>query len=348
MKRLIQYIVATLLSACSMSCIEEDNFENSPIGNFDALWNIIDQRYCFFSYSEKEFGLDWNTIYHKYRPLIEKSNTGLEQFDIMGNMLRELRDGHVNLTSEYGTTFYWDWKLNHPINFSDSIQRNYLGANFRVNSGIQYTILPDSNAYAYVGSFASNFGNGNISAMMMSISKCRGLILDIRENGGGMLTSAEELASHFTKEKIHTGYIQHKTGTGHNDLSTPEAIHLEPSDGSIWLRPVVVLTNRGVYSSANYFVMLMRELPHVLILGDRTGGGSGLPLNSTLPNGWGVRFSACPILDRQGKITEFGIDPDTIVHITSEDWNRGHDTMIDAADMLINRFYEQLENENKE
>lgn len=341
MKKILSQITALLLLFTLSGCVEEDKFDNSLTGNFDALWNIIDQRYCFFDYSSSEFGLDWDAVYHKYRPKAELVTTNSAMFDLMGEMLRELRDGHVNLTSEYGTTFYWDWKLHYPINFSDSIQRNYLRDDFRVNNGLMYTSVQDSIGYVYVGSFSSMFGDSNLSAMMLALSHCKGLIVDIRNNGGGMLTSAEQLASHFTNEKVHCGYIQHKTGTGHSDLSTPRPIHLEQGDGAIWLRPTVVLTNRGVFSSANYFVMLMRELSHVLIMGDKTGGGSGMPLNSTLPNGWGVRFSACPILDKEQRITEFGIEPDTLVHLTSDDWNRGRDTMIEAACAYIFDFYEK-------
>lgn len=327
-------------------CIKEDEFDNSYEGNFDALWSVIDQRYCFFEHARETFGLDWDAVYSKYHPKVLEVTTQSALFDIMGDMLRELRDGHVNLTSEYGTTYYWDWKLSHPMNFSDSIQRNYLGNDFRVNSGIQYTMIQDSVAYAYVGSFASNFGNGNLTALLLSVAKCKGLVIDIRNNGGGMLTAAEQLASHFTDKKIHFGYMQHKTGTGHSDFSSPEPLYLDRGDGAVWLKPVVVLTNRGVYSSANHFVMMMRELPHVLILGDTTGGGSGMPLSSTLPNGWGVRFSACPILDAEKQHTEFGIAPDTVVNITSEDWNNGRDTMIDAACDIITALYEKNNDED--
>ena len=348
MRNKVTHLIILTAAILLAGCIEEDKFDNSHTGNFDALWNIIDQRYCFFEYSEQQFGLDWDAVYHKYRPKAELITTNSALFDLMGEMLGELRDGHVNLTSEYGTTYYWDWKLHYPINFSDSIQRNYLGDNFRVNNGIMYTTVQDSIGYAHIGSFASMFGNSNLTAMMLSLSHCKGLILDIRNNGGGMLTAAEQLATHFTNEKIHCGYIQHKTGTGHNELSPPRAIHLERGEGAIWLRPVVVLTNRGVFSSANYFVMLMRELPHVLILGDKTGGGSGMPLSSTLPNGWGIRFSACPILDKEHRITEFGIEPDTLVHITSDDWNRGRDTMIETACNLILDFYKKNNDKNDE
>lgn len=331
MKKTLTYILALAATLTAGGCIEEDSFDNSYTGNFDALWNTIDQRYCFFDYSSEAFGLDWEAVYHKYRPKAEHITTGSALFDLMGEMLSELRDGHVNLTSEYGTTYYWDWKLHHPLNFSDSIQRNYLGDKFRLNNGIIYTTLPDTIGYAYVGSFSSMFGDSNLTAMMMSLAHCKGLIIDIRNNGGGLLTASEQLATHFTDKKTHCGYIRHKTGTGHSDLSSPRALYLERGNGAIWLRPTVVLTNRGVFSAANHFVMLMRELPHVLILGDKTGGGSGMPLNSTLPNGWGVRFSACPILDKEGRITEFGIEPDTLVHITDNDWQRGRDTMIEAA-----------------
>lgn len=330
-KKLFIYIITLLAVVLPSGCIEEDNFDNSPSGNFDALWNVIDQRYCFFEYAQQQFGLDWRAVYHKYRAKINDETSERKLFNICGEMLSELRDGHVNLTSVYGTSFYWDWKLNYPVNFSDSIQRKYLGSKFALNNGIKYCELPDSIAYAYIGSFDTNFGSGNLTSFLYDISGCKALILDIRNNGGGMITAAEKLASHFTYEKIKIGYIQHKTGTAHDAFSAPEAMYLSPGEGAIWLRPVIVLTNRGVYSSANHFVMMMKELPHVTIIGDNTGGGSGLPLNSTLPNGWNVRFSSSPILDADGNNTEFGIAPDVKTDITSEDWNKGVDTIIEEA-----------------
>lgn len=342
-KRLFIYITAPLLLLTS--CIEEEDFNNTAKGNLEAIWSIIDERYCFFEQAEKEFGLNWNEVYERYKPMADTCHSDARLFDIMSEMLGELRDGHVNLSSIYGTSYYWDWKLNHPANFSDSLQRNYLGNRFRYTNGIKYTSLPDSVGYVYVESFAAGFNTDNLSLMLVNLKETKGLILDIRNNGGGILTAAEKLAGIFTDKKIHCGYIQHKTGKGHNDFSQPEKLYLEPSKGAIWLRPVVVLTNRGVFSSANHFVILMRELPNVLVLGDRTGGGSGLPFNSTLPNGWNIRFSACPILDAQGNHTEFGIEPDLCVDITPEDWNNGRDTMIESAKKLILDYYTEKKEE---
>ena len=75
----------------------------------------------------------------------------------------------------------------------------------------------------------------------------------------------------------------------------------------------------------------MRCFPNVTLVGDKTGGGSGLPFSSELPNGWGVRFSASPHLDAQKQHIEFGIDPDKKVDMSKEDENNDLDTIIEEA-----------------
>ena len=77
------------------SCIREEEFNNSPQGNFEALWKIIDEQYCFLDYKQ----IDWNAIHDKYQPLITSNmpNDGL--FQVLDSMLAELKDGHVNLYS---------------------------------------------------------------------------------------------------------------------------------------------------------------------------------------------------------------------------------------------------------
>ena len=143
-------------------------------------------------------------------------------------------------------------------------------------------------------------------------------------NGGGQLTAAERLAARFCHEKTLTGYLQHKTGKGHNDFSDKEAEYLEPSSRFRWQKPTVVLTNREVFSAANDFVKLMKCFPEVKTVGDQTGGGAGLPFTSSLPNGWTVRFSACPSYDRNGQQIEFGIAPDYPVGHTTATVSRSN------------------------
>ena len=185
--------------------------------------------------------------------------------------------------------------------------------------------------YIYYGSFSSSAGESGLDHIFYQFKDCKGLIFDIRDNGGGMLSNADRIASRFLEEKILTGYIQHKTGKGHDDFSEPYPLYLSPSERIRWLRPVVVLTNRHCYSAANDFVQKVRMMPYVTTMGDRTGGGSGFPFNSELPNGWGVRFSASPMLDVNKQHTEFGIDPTYKVSMTQEDIEKGKDTIIEAA-----------------
>ena len=110
---------------------------------------------------------------------------------------------------------------------------------------------------------------------------------------------------------------------------------MEPSSRLRWHKPVVILTNRGVFSAANDFVKTMKCFPMVTTVGDQTGGGSGLPFTSTLPNGWTVRFSACPSFDRNRQQIEFGIAPDYEVNQTDDDFRQGIDTLIEFARKLL-------------
>lgn len=171
--------------------------------------------------------------------------------------------------------------------------------------------------------------------MLNRFGVCDGIILDIRNNGGGLLTNSDKLASHFFNEKTLVGYMQHKTGKGHNDFSKPYKIYVEPSDGIKYQKKVVILTNRRCYSAANDFVNAMRYAPNAVTMGDKTGGGSGMPFSSELPNGWSVRFSASPMYDAEMQHLEFGIDPDYKVDMTKEDMDQGIDTIIETARALI-------------
>jgi C-terminal processing protease CtpA/Prc len=181
----------------------------------------------------------------------------------------------------------------------------------------------------------SGIGEGNLDEVMNYLALCNGMILDIRNNGGGNLTNAEKLAARFCNEKTLVGYEQHKTGKGHNDFSEMKEQYLEPSSNIRWQKDVVVLTNHHVFSAANEFVKYMKCLPKVKIVGDRTGGGAGLPFSNTLPNGWIVRFSACPMYDRNRQNTEFGIAPDHYVTLRDDDFARGKDTLIEFARKLL-------------
>ena len=317
------------------ACVDTEEHDDTPTGNFEALWEIIDEHYCFFDYKQHEYGLDWNEVYNKYKVRVSDKMSDLELFDVLKDMLAELRDGHVNLYTSYDLGRYWTWHEAYPQNFSDTLERRYLGTDYKISSGMSYRILDDNIGYIRYDSFQLPVGEGGLDDALSYMALCRGLIIDIRNNGGGNLTTAERLAGRFVQEKTLVSYMQHKTGTGHHDFSSLEARYLEPSSNLRWHKPVCVLTNRSVFSAANDFAVMMHALPNVKLIGDRTGGGSGLPMSSSLPNGWSVRFSACPMYDRNKQHTEFGIAPDIPAALTDEATAQGIDLIIEKARELL-------------
>ena len=331
------FIIMALCAMMLASCAKVEEYDNTPTGNFEALWNIIDKQYCFFDYKAEEYGLDWDAVYRQYKRKVADGMSSAGLFEVLGDMLDELRDGHVNLYAAHDVARYWDFREGYAANFSEEIQARYLGTDYKIASGLRYTVLPDNIGYIYVPSFSSSIGEGNLDECLYALALCRGLIIDVRGNGGGNLSYAETLAARFTNERVLAGYICHKTGAGHSDFSSPQPVYLNSSNGVRWQKPVCVLTNRGSYSATNDFVKMMRTLPLVTIVGDRTGGGSGLPFSSELPNGWSVRFSACPSFDVDMQHTEFGIDPDVRVDMLDEDRERGLDTIIETAREMLGR-----------
>lgn len=317
------------------SCIDEDEFDNNPSGNFEALWKLVDEHYCFFAEKAEAYGLDWDEVHERYSKQIDRSMTDDQLFEVLGNMLGELRDGHVNMYSAWDVARNWSWKEDYASNLSDSLLRRYLGTDYRIASSLKYRILDDNIGYVRCASFASSFGTGNLDEIMYYLAPCNGLIIDIRDNGGGQLTTAEKLAARFTNEELVVGYMRHKTGTGHADFSELEEQRLKPASAMRWQKSVVVLTNRGVFSAANEFVKYMRCCPNVTIVGDRTGGGAGMPYSNELPIGWSIRFSACPMYDKDRQCTEFGIDPDVQVSLSVSDALQGRDTLIETARRLL-------------
>lgn len=317
-----------------MACIEEPEMpENTNKGNFEALWDIVDTKYCYIDYKN----INWDSVHRAYAPRVKNEMSEFAFFDLMGQMLAELEDGHVNLYSSFDRSRYWNWFSDYPANFSSTLIYNnrYLGNNYRIAGGMRYKSIANGNiGYVYYGDFSSSFSNSNMRYIFESFAHCEGIIIDVRNNGGGYLNLSEQLASYFFSEEKLTGYIQHKNGNGHSDFSKPTEM-ITPSSSMQWKRPVVILCNRMSYSATNAFVMRMKHAPNATIVGDRTGGGAGMPLSSELPNGWMVRFSAAPMLDSDKQHTEWGIEPDVAVKLEKNDADNGIDSIIEAAVAII-------------
>ena len=326
------FLFLFLLMSCQRG---ESEYDATPQSNLNALWTLIDQHYCFLSYKEEKLDFKWADIYAKYSGKLNPNMSRVQLFEVLCQMLSELKDGHVNLSTSLDLGRNWSWKEDYPENLDRELRMQYLGTDYHIGSGLMYTILPDNIAYVVYESFADAVGEGNLTDMLTYLRLCNGMIFDIRGNGGGELTNVERLSRRFTNETVLVGYTSYKTGTGHDDFSEPRAEYITPSNSVRWQKPVVLLVNRSCYSAANTFVRNMKEMPLVTVMGDQTGGGSGLPFSSELPIGWSVRFSASPYFDARMQQIEFGIEPDEYCSLNVVLAAEGKDSMIEEARRLL-------------
>lgn len=320
------------------SCHEVETFEATPVDTFECLWQTIDTKYCYFDHKD----IDWDEVHERYRPRVMDDMTSEQLFEVCAEMLNELRDGHVNLSSPFDVSYYRRWWTDWPQDFDYRVvQQYYLDFDYRSIGAIDYKILPQNIGYIRYPSFSSLPGEGNLNYIFSYLAACDGLIIDIRDNGGGAMTNITPFVSRLIHSEMTAGYMRHKTGPGHNDFSDPYPITYTPagSDRVVWNKPVAVLINRSCYSAANDFAMVMRQVPGVTLVGARTGGGGGLPLSSSLPNGWNVRFSSAPVTDADGNDIEEGIDPSPgcETHALPEDLAAGHDPIIDRAIEILSQ-----------
>jgi hypothetical protein len=341
LKRILSILVAAvMLSACH----SVDDWDNDAVSNFDALWTALDQHYCFF----EQKGIDWDEVYSRYRPQVTDGMSSRDLFNVCAEMLDELQDGHVNLISYFNTSYYRKWWSDYPQNYDQRIvEQNYLNYEFSTVGVLKYYALPEQVGYMRYSTFSTAIGESTLDAALLSLKECSGLIIDIRDNGGGDMDNVETLVSRFLEEPICAGYISHKTGPGHSDFSEPYAYYYEPAYKHVrWLRKVVVLVNRSTFSAANNFVSIMKTLPRVTIVGAHTGGGSGMPYSYELPCGWSVRFSACSVLDPNGESTENGVSPSEGCEMDMDAAAalEGRDTILDFAINLLKVDTDDSEN----
>ena len=168
-----------------------------------------------------------------------------------------------------------------------------------------------------LASFAS--GQFDVAAFDRVLERYRdapALILDVRMNGGG-----NDAAGAAGGGALHHGASHHRMGAVSAAARGTMPLPRSPSGacrragrGSIRV-PVLLLTGRQTWSSAEGFVSAMRELPNVVVVGDTTGGGSGNPSVFSLREGYGfsvVAVGSSTPADRS-PIEWRGIAPDVAV-----------------------------------
>lgn len=319
-------------TSCSHVLLKAD-VSNTPTHCFRTMWQTVNDNYAYFEYKN----INWNGVYDRYAPSVNDTMTQDSLFSVLSAMLSELKDGHVNLSRGTDRSRYWSWKDDYPDNFNPLFtQRQYLKRDFQITNALKNQILEDSIGYIRYESFSQSVSDSDLDYVLKRMENTKGLVIDVRDNGGGSMSTIFRIMGRFVDKRIHVGNMQTKNGERHNEFTNPVPLFAEPKKGKVpYLKPIVVLINRSCYSATTHFAAFMSLLPNVTIVGDRAGGGGGLPVSRDLPNGWQYRFSATMQTLPDGSHIENGFDPDIPVTTGPKEELEGRDAIIEKAIEVI-------------
>ncbi len=336
MRIIVIFVPFVFLTSCASVFFGSDE-SGSNFESYDYLTKTIDARYSLFDIKD----VDWELAKDEYRALINDSLSDQDFLKVMGHLIGNLEDGHTNIYGVFDYTRYWDWYLNYPSNYDpELIERHYLNKNYWRTGPFSHTII-DSIAYIYYGSFSTPISGKHLNFLLDRIAPMKGVVFDIRNNGGGKLSNVKRLLSAFadTTRVSHDFYF--KNGPGKDDFSEPIKYKIKPHKKAFNKKPVVVLTNRKSYSAATFFPSGMQVFPHVTLMGDHSGGGGGVPYHFELPNGWIFRLSATRTIDSKGQNIEPGITPEIEAFLDEKAARKGVDTVIEKAIVFIKKQNEE-------
>ena len=188
----------------------------------------------------------------------------------------------------------------------------------------------------------------NYQRMILDEPDIKGVIIDVRENGGGYLIDMEHIVGPMIDSDLLIGYTRMKEGLGRFDYAPWVPSVISPAEKHRKIEvPVVVLANLYSVSMSELTCMTVRQLPNGCIVGERTFGGTGpltgnfaLSYNGAWSNSLIYAYGAtCVMKDAQGKIHEgIGIVPDIEVLQTPE----VEEAMRNGVDMQLERALEYI------
>jgi carboxyl-terminal processing protease len=185
--------------------------------------------------------------------------------------------------------------------------------------------------YGYIR--ITNFNSGTTRDVKKALKKLesadgafRGLILDFRDNGGGLLDQAIKVSDLF----LEGGTILSIKGRHQRNTREFTAHPLEADRDY----PIVALINGGSASASEIVVGALQDHKRALVLGTTSFGKGSVQTIETLDNGYGLKLTIAQYYTPSGRsIQAKGIEPDVVVNSRFEDG--------DGADTEDNRLKEK-------
>ncbi|MBQ6393154.1 MAG: S41 family peptidase [Eubacterium sp.] len=160
----------------------------------------------------------------------------------------------------------------------------------------------------------------------------KGLVIDLRDNGGGLLDSCVNMVSRIIPEGDLIVYTQYKDGERQDYNSISEAVLKVP---------MVILTNKNTASASEIMTGCLKDYGLATVVGD-TSYGKGI-VQSVIPLGDGsaVKLTVSAYYTPKGvSIHKKGIEPDVKIEMTDEDWKAALEDS--SKDKLLKKAYQIL------
>lgn len=309
----------------------------TPALVFAAAWGAIDRGYANFPAKR----IDWAAVRALFasRAAIASSDSVL--FGVLSDMLGLLNDTHVTLRKD--STWRSSSGSRAPTSMKDFsvdlIARRYAKQEMHTAmlGTIRFGWLADSIGYLYL----SEFGRPRevesvLDSVFAQFRGAAGLVIDIRDNRGGNDVTGQKLLNRIADKRRLYLSTKARALSAHSSFLAPHAFYLDPAEVTPFRGPVIVLTNRRTVSAGENFLLGIRELPHVSIVGDVTTGGFSDVTRETLPNGWILGYPMNHVVDANGRSWEgVGVPPDYRRVNSPADVLAGKDAMLEFGMSLL-------------
>ena len=331
MRRRELLLVAVWALVGAVACHGEPaapNRERPLLVAFDSLWARYDRIYPYFGHKQ----VDWNAVRSEFRPRAANALTASDLAEIARGMFARLRDVHAWTVAPSGTTVP-SFTPTAFVNWRRSVWDAELQRDQRQHQPGRWGYAWFGRVpYVYFESWGSDFSPAAFDVVFEQFRESPALIIDVRMNGGGSDALAFRVADRFFDRPRTFAYVRYRMGEGHDDL-TP-ALARTGAPGGTWQfgKPTLLLVGRGCYSSTESFILALRSLPHVSVVGDTTGGGSGNPTVFALADGWSYSLPRWIEYDSDMRVIEWaGVAPQRVIPATPADFDAGRDPILEFA-----------------